>query len=211
MNGRCVKWIAVVVLALGCGLAGSWAFPIDESGARWAVVLDGMDVAHRWLAGEPIAWRTGVYSEKSRQEASHCSAFAAAACERAGVYLLRPPEHGQTLLANAQMQWLEGEEGARHGWRPVESAVEAQQLANRGWVVLAVYRNPDAHRAGHVAVVRPSEKSAQLIEQEGPQVIQAGTYNYQSTSVRQGFARHRGAFEAGEIHYFAHAPVETGR
>jgi len=40
---------------------------------------------------------------------THCSAFAAAVAMYLDIYLPRPPNHGQTLLANAQTQWLSGE------------------------------------------------------------------------------------------------------
>jgi hypothetical protein len=40
---------------------------------------------------------------------THCSAFAAAVAMYLDIYLLQPPNHGQTLLANAQTQWLSGE------------------------------------------------------------------------------------------------------
>lgn len=40
---------------------------------------------------------------------------------------------------------------------------EAQTTANEGNLVLAVFANPDAERSGHVAVVRPSEKSMEAL------------------------------------------------
>jgi hypothetical protein len=44
-----------------------------------------------------------------------------------------------------------------------------------------------------------------MIQEEGPQVIQASTDNSSSTSLRTGFKHHPGAFERGRILFFAHA------
>ena len=72
--------------------------------------------------------------------------------------MLRPPQHSQELLANAQMRWLR-DHGAEYGWRMLPSDVEAQEAANRGELVLEAFENPDPHRPGHIAIVRPSEKT----------------------------------------------------
>ena len=42
---------------------------------------------------------------------THCSAFVASFSKQLGVYMLRPPDHSPTLLANAQMRWLSCEAG----------------------------------------------------------------------------------------------------
>jgi len=81
-------------------------------------VLDGMGVESKWIAGEHVYWDTGLPTgvpETSSGKHTHCSAFVAAAAKNLGVYILRPPEHGQKLLANAQNEWL-AEEGAARGW-----------------------------------------------------------------------------------------------
>jgi hypothetical protein len=78
----------------------------SDHGTRQAAlgVLDGMKVESLWLAREHVNWETGEpdkgqdYAGPGRS--THCSAFAAAVGERLGVYMLRPPEHGQILLAN---------------------------------------------------------------------------------------------------------------
>jgi hypothetical protein len=144
-----------------------------------------MEVESRWLPGDPVNWRTGAYDSASIPLKSHCSAFVAAVCARFDVYILRPPEHSEWLLANAQCDWLESE-GAEHGWWRVDDPVIAQRLANRGHLVVAGYRSPDDEEAGHIAVVRPSTKSRATIEAEGPAVIQAGIVNYAGTSVISG-------------------------
>jgi hypothetical protein len=127
--------------------------------------------------------------------------------QRAGVYLLRPPEHGQTLLANAQMAWLDSDAGRHAGWRPVVTPAEAQAAANRGELVVAVYQNPDPHRPGHIAVLRPSDKTQEQLDRDGPQEAQAGSHNWLSTDVAAGFRGHHGAWEpggGGTMRFFAH-------
>jgi hypothetical protein len=182
------------------------AVHITSKGQELARVLDAMGVETRWIAGSHIDWRTGAPDgepEASSGRHTHCSAFVAAAALKLGVYILRPPEHGQALLANAQNEWL-AEEGARQGWRPVADAEQAQSLANRGVLVVASYRNHRDDKPGHIAIVRPAEKSREQLTQEGPQVIQAGTVNSSSTSLRDGFSGHPHAFGDGEVDYYAH-------
>ena len=181
--------------------------PITPAGERLALTLDSMNVESLWLAHEHVNWETGTPDRDADYEGpgnhSHCSAFAAAAAKRLGVYLLRPPEHGQVLLANAQADWLAGDAGARAGWRRVPAMIEAQRLANRGTLVLVLYRNPDRHVPGHIAIVRPSEKSARALEENGPEIIQAGEHNHNKTNVRIGFENHPGAWPDGVL-YYAH-------
>lgn len=66
----------------------------------------GMDVLHKWPAGRHINWQTGEPDDPDAvsEIRTHCSAFIAAACERQGIYILRPPGHRQELLANAQFK-----------------------------------------------------------------------------------------------------------
>jgi hypothetical protein len=165
-----------------------------------------MDVEHHWLAGTHVDWRTGE-PDRGRPDKTHCSAFVAAACERLGIYILRPPDHGQVHLASAQALWLESE-GANRGWKPVASPWEAQELANAGNVVVAVFPSPDPAKAGHAALVRPSSKSAARVAAEGPQVIQAGAENAASISLEKGFRHHRGAWSSArdfQVRFFTHA------
>ncbi|MFT3986381.1 hypothetical protein [Aestuariivirga sp.] len=172
-------------------------------------VIDGLDVVQRWPAGVHVDWQTGIPDgrpEKMEGKHTHCSAFAAAAAQRLGVYLLRPPAHSQVLLANAQYDWLQGE-GASQGWTPVQTMAEAQDDANRGQLVVAVYHNRDDDRPGHIAIIRPGEKSTAQLASEGPDVTQAGGTNYQSTSLKQGFAGHPRAWREKSFLLFAH-PVD---
>ena len=206
-GGRQVVKFGAIVAAVLLAAAG-FAAPAGEvtpAGQKLAERLDAMDVEHHWLAGAHVDWRTGD-PDRGTPFKSHCSVFVAAACERLGVYILRPPDHGQVHLASAQQEWLRAE-GAAHGWRPVGSPYEAQRLANQGQVVVAVYGSPDPAKPGHIAVVRPSEKSPATIGVEGPQIIQAGAENWSSTSLREGFRHHRGAWQSARqfaVEFFAH-------
>lgn len=176
---------------------------------RLFAVIDALDVADRWLAGAHVDWETGLPDGKPVSSSgihSHCSAFVAAAAERAGIYILRPPEHGQVLLANAQYDWLAGP-GAAQGWTPLPDMYAAQDAANAGQFVVACYKNHNDDKPGHIAIVRPSQKSRDQITAGGPDITQAGLRNYVTTTVSTGFADHRGAFAAGEILYYAH-PVD---
>jgi len=184
--------------------------PITEQGKRLVAVLDGMNVEALWLAKEHINWETGEpdkgedYTGPGRS--THCSAFAAAVGKRLGVYMLRPPDHGQVLLANAQAEWFRSPAGKQGGWRTVKDAQVAQSLANLGNLVVAVFESPDAHRPGHIAIVRPAHRPTRLLEQNGPEIIQAGQTNYTKTSTKVGFQAHPGAWPGGVL-YYAH-PID---
>lgn len=186
---------------------GTCCGPITTAGQGLAALLDSMNVESHWIAHEHVNWESGEPDRGGENEGpghTHCSAFAAAVAKKLDIYLLRPPQHGQRLLANAQVQWLESPEGHTHGWSLVSNSREAQTLANQGNLVLAVFANPDAERPGHVAIVRPSEKSTRAFMRDGPQIIQAGTHNHNSTVVRIGFENHSGAFPDG-VRFYAHA------
>lgn len=210
--GRIRHLFVAMAIALG-GLSPAFSAepsccgPITEQGKRLAAVLDGMNVEALWLAKEHINWETGEpdkgadYSGPGRS--THCSAFAAAVGKCVGVYMLRPPDHGQVLLANAQAEWFRSAAARDGGWRPVKDAQGAQSLANRGNLVVVVFESPDAHRPGHIAIVRPAHRPARLLEQHGPEIIQAGQTNYTKTSTKVGFQAHAGAWPDGVL-YYAH-------
>jgi hypothetical protein len=212
------------LLAIGCfAIKAAWAQPvgpgpITPAGRRLAALLDGMNVETLWQRGSHIDWRTGIAQgppETSPGSHTHCSAFAAAVADRLGIYLLRPPEHGQLFLADAQERWLNG--AAATGWSRIGrladpgASLRAVALANQGELVLAVYLQPPRQTVagpkqepGHIAIVRPSEKSPALIESEGPDVIQAGMRNHRVVALRDGFRSHPAAWATGAIEYFSH-------
>ena len=184
--------------------------PITEPGRRLLAVLDGMNVESLWLAHEHVNWETGEpdkggdYAGPGRS--THCSAFAAAVGKRLGVYMLRPPEHGQILLASAQAEWFHSPAGRQNGWQPVRDSHEAQSLANRGNLVVVVYESPDPHRPGHIAIVRPAHRPTGLLDENGPEITQAGQKNYTKTSTKVGFLAHPGAWPEG-VRYYVH-PID---
>ena len=179
---------------------------ISAAGERLAAALDKMDVEHLWLSKRYVHWESGVPLDKAVTDGkphTHCSAFAAAACKRLGIYLLRPPEHGSTNLANAQADWL-ATQGAKQGWKEVKSPEEAQRMANAGFLVVASLKETEPNRSGHIAIVRPKAFDRKAIEQVGPAIIQAGMNNHRSTTLEAGFKSHPGAWRERRIRFFAH-------
>jgi hypothetical protein len=208
-----LKTLLTVALSLGAGHAGfsaepSCCGPITEPGRRLLSVLDGMNVESLWLAHEHVNWETGEPDKGEDYEgpgrSTHCSAFAAAVGKRLGIYMLRPPEHGQILLANAQAQWFHSAAGRQIGWQPARDAHEAQSLANRGNLVVVVFESADPHRPGHIAIVRPAHRPTRLLEENGPEITQAGQKNHTKTSTKVGFLNHSGAWPGGVV-YYSHA------
>ena len=201
--------LAALAVANAAGAA-----ELAPAGKKLADYLDGLQVERLWLPGRYVHWEDGKASDRPIKGAgrqTHCSAFVAAACARAGVYILRPPEHPQIRLANAQADWLAGQ-GEKHGWRPVAGAWEAQKYANDGELVVAVYKEKRTkvldgkvvQRPGHVALVRPSDRDRAGVEKDGPQVIQAGATNANSTTLRAGFRHHPDAWGKGEVRFYRH-------
>jgi len=202
------------VLALGfAGLVSGTAVaepccgPITPAGERLTRFLDGSGVDHLWLAKSRVDWSTGEARPGEAPKATHCSAFVGAMTVRLGMYVLRPPEHSQELLANAQLRWLR-DSGAASGWRSLPDPVAAQTAANRGDLVLEAFENPNSAKPGHIAIVRPSQQSLETLQREGPRETQAGETNSFNTSTKSGFRHHPGAWVPegqGGIRYYAHA------
>ena len=184
--------------------------PITAEGRRLLTVLDSMDVEHKWLAHEHVNWLSGEADRPANytglDRATHCSAFAAAVGYRLGVYILRPPEHPQQLLASAQGEWLAADAGRAAGWTLISDAVHAQHLANMGAFVVVDYVSPDPHTPGHIAIIRPSEKTAAELAQDGPDVTQAGATNRTRWVAAHSFDHHPGAWP-NNVRYFSH-PVQ---
>jgi hypothetical protein len=200
---RKLVFAAALVAAPAIGFAAD-VTTVSPQGQKLAQALDSMGVEGKWIAGAHIDWETGLPDgrpERMPGRHTHCSAFVAAFAKRLGIYILRPPEHGQVLLANAQNEWLAGE-GAAAGWRPISSALEAQTLAN------ASYHNHRDDKPGHIAIVRPAATNPEAIAAVGPMVIQAGTVNSASIPAKDGFAGHIRAWRDNEIDYYAHAVAD---
>lgn len=185
--------------------------PICQAATNLNVTLDAMHVEEHWIAGAIVDWKTGDPTGKPVTDAgkhTHCSQFAASACDRLGIYILRPPEHSAVQLANSQFDWLASEVGRQKGWNPVADGAAAQDFANQGHVVVAVCKNPDPKKPGHIALIRPGLRTAAELAADGPDIIQAGGHNYNHGRLKQGFANHPGAFKNKEIRFFEHAPVK---
>ena len=84
--------------------------------------------------------------------------------------------------ANDTNRWLNNQ-GAASGWRKV-SASEAQRHANTGSPAVVSWKNPGG--IGHIGMVRPGE-----ITSAGPAMAQAGSRNFNSGHVADGFGRRR--------------------
>lgn len=206
----------LLLIALPVGLCSALLLPavagaqpccgaITPKGQRLLQRLDASGVDHLWLPHKHVDWETGEIdiTRDGRPSATHCSAFAAAFAKQLGIYILRPPEHSPMLLANAQMRWLSFD-GASAGWRRLPDSAAAQQGANLGNLVVAVFENPDPHRPGHIAVIRPGTPDAARLAAEGPDVTQAGATNALAMPLRRAFSHHHGAWP-DQIRYFEHA------
>lgn len=208
--------LAISVLALTRQTMADDTPPISPKARDLLRVLDSYDLDHLWQAGVKVHWDTGEPTGQQitvtpQHKHTHCSAFVASVAKRLGIYILRPPEHSATLLANAQLDWLESAP-ASSGWRSIGTAEAAQAAANVGDFVVACYRNHKSDRPGHIAVVRPSDRAISEIAADGPSITQAGLRNYRDTSLRTGFAGHPRAWAKDrEIRFFAHGWDGTGK
>ncbi len=196
--------VFVFLFLILAGLSGVvFAYPVAPTGEKLNDFLDGLEVTKKWLPNRYVEWTTGTPLGRYRGGyGTHCSTFVAAAASKLGVYILRPPDQAG-LLANAQYRWLHNQ-GAKYGWAAVDSHVTAQKIANQGCLVVISYANPNKRRPGHIAIVRPSDKSKDEINTKGPQIIQAGQKNYNSTTLSKGFRNHQTAFRKHKMAYYAH-------
>ena len=182
--------------------------PVSPAGMHILKVLDDSNVEALWLNGRHINWETGEPDKPADyvgpETKSHCSAYVAAIGERLGVYVLRPPQHSQELLANAQTAWFDSTQGAEAGWHKVDTPEQAQTLANQGTLVVVSYRSADPHRPGHIGIVRPDARRTQTeIDTDGVWMSQAGETNYLRVAEKTAFKHHPGAWPDG-VRYFAH-------
>ena len=192
---------------------GQHTISISPEGQRLRDYYLSLDVEHLWLAGQKIDWATGKPDRLAdRPGKTHCSAFVAAACYRAGIFILRPPFHKQSLLANAQFEWLASAEGADTGWVRVtgkniyEIWINAQRLANAGTTVVATCENPNASEPGHIALIIPSTVTMDTLRESGPRVIQAGALNRVDAPLQIGFGRHIETWPEESIWFYYYKP-----
>lgn len=180
--------MSLLVLALS---AQTNSLKPDASGYKLRHMYLNLRVKKLWLAGVHVDWLTGEPNNPTAKYGigTHCSAFVAGACAKAGVYILRPPKHGQELLANAQYKWLLSEAGYKAGWRRIvgDSFIKAQRAANKGFVVVASYKNPNPRQPGHIACVMPTLVSLDSLASHGPKVIHASRTNSSDITFRKAF------------------------
>lgn len=183
---------------------------MDENGKTLQKFYLGLGVENGWIAGSHIDWQTGVANkpDASAGNHTHCSAFVAAACQRMGIYILRPPQHGQLLLANAQYEWLQTGEARKNGWMPISgpdrlSLYETVQgLANKGNIIVAVIKNPDDAKPGHSALIMPKKVEQDKIRESGPVVIMAGKHNFNFISLKNGFKSHIDTWPEEQVRFY---------
>ncbi len=198
LRGRLCGIITILFLSFSFQGKGQDSLRIDSNGMKLKRFYSSLNVEHLWLAGNHINWETGEADKPGAKHntKTHCSAFAAAACKKLGIYILCPPQHPQGLLANAQFEWLKTNEAADDGWKKITDAdiysiyARAQEYADKGYVVIAIYKNPEKNKPGHAAFVMPENMTMSKIKEDGPEEIQAGANNYDSTCLRIGFEHH---------------------
>ena len=178
--------------------------PISRAGVALTALLNGMDVENHWLAGHKVQWKTGNPIAEENGPASNGGAFVAAVCARLKVPM--PPPVPENFSPGSQYDWLVTK-GKSKGWLAVE-VVEAQLLANQGWVVIAAWKDPapagKRTSSGLTAIVRPEGSSAADVPRRGPRIIAAGARNHNSIALKDKFPAR--AWKSNEVVYLAHRP-----
>jgi hypothetical protein len=167
---------------------------LNNNGIKLRQFYLSQNVENLWLPGHHINWETGEPDNPNATKniKTHCSVFVASVCKQKNIYILRPPDHSQSMLANAQFDWLFSADTNNKGWHQIKDSIyeKAQELANKGFVVIAVYKNPNRKKSGHIALVMPMEKSGDDLTMEGPSLIQAGRINCNNISLKKAFKKH---------------------
>jgi hypothetical protein len=204
-----IRSLIICLLIISRGLSQE-SLKINADGQKLKEYYVSLDVENLWIAAHHINWETGLpdMPEATKGIRTHCSAFVAAACERLNVYILRPPQHGQVLLSNAQAEWLHSRDAQQAGWQKLNDDdtlyTNAQRLANQGKIVVAICKNPDHSKPGHVALVMPSDRSTAILQEEGPEMIMAGTHNFNYIALIKAFKSHITSWPSHEIEFFVH-------
>jgi hypothetical protein len=222
-NSESVPNLSYVYLRVGSSTAGNFSISALRAASSWAEVtpatnaataysqaamltafLDSLQVVNYWIEGFSVNWLTGATNGDSinmtEGTATHCSAFVGAVTDLLGIYILRQPQASDILLANNQANWLATN---TDDWYPVDNMVDAQHMVNTGALAVASWLNPDPSQPGHIAVLRPSNRTDASIDTLGPEECQSGDNNYADTNISTGFAT-PGQFPS-EIKYYYHA------
>jgi hypothetical protein len=91
-------------------------------------------------------------------------------------------EKWRELNVNDTAEWLQ-KYGQENGWRQVEAAV-AQQMANEGHPAIALWKNPNTEKPGHIAMIRPGSVP---LKTDGVAVAQAGRLVLDAGHLKEGF------------------------
>ena len=187
--------------------------PLSQAGVALAKKLDFMKVESHWLPNQSVDWKTGDAEDPSIEgPASNGGAFVTAVCNESK--LTMPHSEREDFLPATQIDWFLTI-GKERGWVKV-GEIEAQVLANQGWVVVAAWQNMGSagHReiTGQLAIVRPDQDPVSELAARGPRIIMAGPKqangqgNYNSIGLKDGFPA--GAWTKQEVVYLAHCPVK---
>jgi hypothetical protein len=162
--------------------------PVSRTGTLLAERLDGMDVENHWLPGQDVSWKTGNAVDDNSGAASNGCEFVAAVCARLKVVMAEP--EADNFFPDRQFDWLVNE-GTGSGWVAVGGDVEAQLLANQGWVVVAAWKAPtpqgDRSLDGEMAIVHPDSKPVEAVADRGPTITVAGQQNHGNIALKDSF------------------------
>jgi hypothetical protein len=201
------KPVLLFLLFYSCAVTAQQTYVLDEFGEKLKQFYQSLNVETHWVAGQHIDWETGEPSDRddTHNLKTHSAAFVAAACEKLKIVILRPPEHGQDLLSNAQFDWLSTSAAVAQAWKHIPGDnryAQAQDLANKGFVVVAVVKNSDEHKPGHVALVNPAVITDKELAENGPLIIMAGAKNYSSISLKAGFKGFYSKWPENQVEFY---------
>jgi hypothetical protein len=204
----------VIPTRLPIAQEGPCCGPVTEKAKRFIAAVDSMDVEHNWRRDWEVEWTTGtaiapmVSGSRGRLAETHCSDFVAAVGHKFGVPI--PNQNFKHVpLTATQIAYFDSHAGRRDGWIKVETAEQAQALANQGFVVVIETEPTTGAKSGvysgHAAIVRPNAtRTAAQIDAEGVIETQAGGHNWKAINALRGFKAHVGT-DMSKLQYFAHA------
>ena len=201
------KPFLLFLLLYSCTLTAQQTYVLDEFGEKLKQFYQGLNVETHWVAGQHINWETGESDDRddTHNLKNHCAAFVAGTCQKLKIVILRPPEHGQDLLSNAQFDWLSTAAAAAQAWKRIAGDNlygQAQDLANKGFVVVAVIKNTDEKKPGQIAFVNPAVITDKDLTDSGPQLIMAGVKNYSNISLKTGFKGFYSKWPESQIEFY---------
>ena len=189
---KSLSFMAIIYLLTGSGQL--WAQEsISHDGFRLQDLYNSSKVESRWQMGFHVDWETGeAISVAQKPTTTHCSAYVAALLKRAGIYILRPPEHKAKNLATAQFDYLSSVAGQQAGWRELNQGVQqVQEYANRGYFVVAVVKNDNPTKPGHIAFIYPRPVVGSQLNLADLHLAQAGHINGVDMPLLKGFEKHQ--------------------